>query len=63
METTTFAFGMPTDNLHAPNEHFQMDAFWLARSAWVHLLVDLGAAARAHPEGAPQDEGAGHSEL
>ena len=69
VETTTFAFGLPTDKLHAPDEHYRLDSFWLARAAWVHLLADLGAATAAAGSSAeaegPQypDAGAARVEL
>ena len=44
LETTVFAFGLPTNNLHAPDEHTSLAMYHLAAEAYVRFLHELGAA-------------------
>lgn len=41
-----FAWGMPGDNIHAPNESYMLDAFMIARRAYCALFTELAAAYR-----------------
>ena len=43
--TTSFGFGLPDNNLHAPNEKFQVSMWDLGREAWIRLLQEIADAA------------------
>ena len=45
IHTTSFGFGLPDNNLHAPNEKFQVSMWDLGREAWIRLLHEIGEAA------------------
>lgn len=40
-EVALFGFGLATDNIHAPNEHFRLDVFQKGTLAMARLLWDL----------------------
>ena len=40
-------FGLPGSNMHAPNEHFKLSMYRLAREAYVRLFFELAEVARA----------------
>ena len=46
IETTSFGFGLPTDNLHAPNEQYRVSMWDLGREAWIRLLQEIADAAK-----------------
>ena len=39
---TKFAFALPDDDPHAPNERFQLAMARMGREAWVRLFYELG---------------------
>ncbi|MEW6049378.1 MAG: M20/M25/M40 family metallo-hydrolase, partial [Bacillota bacterium] len=41
--TVTFAFGLPDEQIHAPNEFFRLSSFERGLVGWAHLLAGLGA--------------------
>lgn len=43
--TVTFAFGLPDERIHAPDEFFRLSSFERGRVAWARLLAELEAAA------------------
>jgi len=42
IETLMFAFGLPDEDVHAPNEFFHLSSIPLGLRAWVMLLDELG---------------------
>ncbi len=42
IETLMFAFGLPDEDVHAPNEFFRLSSIPLGLRAWVMLLDELG---------------------
>jgi acetylornithine deacetylase/succinyl-diaminopimelate desuccinylase-like protein len=40
-----FSFGLPTNNAHAPNEHYPLTSFLMARRAYCALLPELAQVA------------------
>ncbi|MFC7556060.1 M20/M25/M40 family metallo-hydrolase [Pseudoroseomonas wenyumeiae] len=42
IETLMFAFGLPDEDVHAPNEFFRLSSIPLGLRAWVMLLEELG---------------------
>lgn len=42
VHATVFAFGLPDENLHAPNEFFRLSNFRIGQSAYCRLLERLG---------------------
>lgn len=42
IETLMFAFGLPDEDVHAPNEYFRLSSIPLGLRAWVMLLDELG---------------------
>jgi acetylornithine deacetylase/succinyl-diaminopimelate desuccinylase-like protein len=46
LDTTSFGFGLASDNLHAPNEHYQVSMWDKGREAWIRLLQELAEAAK-----------------
>ncbi|KAK9817046.1 hypothetical protein WJX72_008852 [[Myrmecia] bisecta] len=50
VDMTAFGFGLPDDNIHAPNERYRVSMFKKGREAYVHIfqaIADLGSAAAA----------------
>ena len=46
IETALFAFGLPDDRVHAPDERYRLSQFELAREAYVRVLHFLGGGAK-----------------
>jgi acetylornithine deacetylase/succinyl-diaminopimelate desuccinylase-like protein len=44
VHATVFAFGLPDENLHAPNEFFRLSSFRTGQAAYCRLLERLGSA-------------------
>ncbi|MDO9641071.1 MAG: dipeptidase [Pseudotabrizicola sp.] len=42
VHATVFAFGLPDENLHAPNEFFRLSSFRIGQTAYCRLLERLG---------------------
>ena len=42
-DTVTFAFGLPDEGAHAPNEFFRLSSFAIGHTAYCQLLERLGA--------------------
>ena len=42
VHATVFAFGLPDENLHAPNEFFRLSNFRIGQTAYCKLLERLG---------------------
>ena len=42
VDTTLFAFGLPEDRVHAPDERYRLSQFTTAREAYVRVLYELG---------------------
>ncbi len=42
VHATVFAFGLPDENIHAPNEFFRLSHFRTGQTAWCQLLERLG---------------------
>ena len=42
IDTLMFAFGLPDEDVHAPNEFFHLSSIPLGLRAWVMLLDELG---------------------
>jgi len=42
IETLMFAFGLPDEDVHAPNEFFRLSSIPLGLRDWVMLLDELG---------------------
>ena len=42
VHATVFAFGLPDENLHAPNEFFRLSNFRKGQTAYCRLLERLG---------------------
>jgi len=42
IETLMFAFGLPDEDVHAPNEFFHLSSVPLGLEAWVLMLDELG---------------------
>ena len=40
-ETTTLAFGLPTDTVHAPDERYELRQYARSREAYVRLFFEL----------------------
>ena len=47
IDTLMFAFGLPDEDVHAPNEFFRLSSIPLGLRAWVMLLDELGHVAPA----------------
>ena len=47
IDTLMFAFGLPDEDVHAPNEFFRLSSIPLGLRAWVMLLDELGQVAPA----------------
>lgn len=45
IHTVTFAFGLPDERAHAPDEFFRISSMRRGMGAWAHLLASLGPAA------------------
>jgi len=52
IKMTKFAFALPDDDPHAPNERFQLAMARMGREAWVRLFYELGGG-----EGKEEEEG------
>ncbi|GAB4821211.1 hypothetical protein N2152v2_008257 [Parachlorella kessleri] len=42
VDTTVFGFGLPDQNVHAPNERHRLSMYHLSQRAYVKLLLELG---------------------
>jgi acetylornithine deacetylase/succinyl-diaminopimelate desuccinylase-like protein len=42
VHATVFAFGLPDENLHAPDEFFRLSSFRTGQTAYCRLLERLG---------------------
>jgi acetylornithine deacetylase/succinyl-diaminopimelate desuccinylase-like protein len=47
LETVLMGFGLPDDNLHAPNEHFRVDCYEKGIDTAIAFYEELAGAARA----------------
>lgn len=56
LDTTLFGFGVPGSNMHAPNEHFPLAMYELAREAYVRLYFELAARAAGGNGNGRRDE-------
>jgi acetylornithine deacetylase/succinyl-diaminopimelate desuccinylase-like protein len=46
-------FGLPGDNIHAPNEHLHVDLFHQGVRVGVRLLAEYAARSRRQPDDTP----------
>lgn len=69
VETTPFAFALPGDGAHAPDEHYSLAQYATAREAYARVLLELGADAasgklvKRKAGGADSERRSGHTEL
>ena len=47
VDTHLFAFGLPDSSIHAPNEHYKLSMYRLARQAYARLLFELALLPKA----------------
>lgn len=56
IDTVPFAFALPTDGAHAPDEHISLSMFHWGRVAYIHLLHELDAEGRQRKQSSQPQE-------